>query len=159
MSEEYGNKIAELINKSEIADVLNSYFRALDEKNFDPQHFAAILTADAKMTRPNGMSLTGPEEISASHAQSFTRFESSQHLLTAPDISIDGGAATARANLVAMHMWEGSKTNANNVDNFFVAGGIIDVTLIQIDGRWKISQLSNTVIWRAGGFRNMLQTR
>jgi len=31
--------------------------------------------------------------------------------------------------------------------------------LIQMDSRWKISQLSNTVIWRAGGFRNMLQTR
>jgi hypothetical protein len=28
-----------------------------------------------------------------------------------------------RANLVAMHMWEGSKTKANNVENFFVAGG------------------------------------
>ena len=77
MSEQYGNKIIELINKSEIADTLSSYFRALDKKDFDPQHFAAILTADAKMTRPNGMSLTGPGEISASHAQSFTRFESS----------------------------------------------------------------------------------
>ena len=159
MSEKYGDKITELIDKSEIAHVVNSYFRALDEKDFDPQHFAGILTADAKMTRPNGMSLTGPEEISASHAQSFTRFESSQHLLTAPDISIDGGTATVRANLVAMHMWEGSKTNANNADNFFVAGGVIDVTLIQRDGRWKISQLSNTVVWRAGSFRNMLQTR
>jgi ketosteroid isomerase-like protein len=159
MSEQYGNKITELINKSEIADAVNSYFRALDAKDFDPRHFAAILTADAKMTRPNGMSLTGPEEISASHAQSFARFESSQHLCTVPDISIDGGTATVRANLVAMHMWEGSKANANNVDNFFVAGGVMDATLIQIDGRWKISRLSNTVIWRAGGFRNMLQTR
>lgn len=159
MSEQHGNKIAELINKSEIADVLNGYFRALDQKHFDPRHFAAILAADATMTRPNGMSLTGPEEISASHAQSFTRFESSQHLLTAPDISIDGGTATVRANLVAMHMWEGSKANANSVDNFFVAGGVVDASLVQRDGRWKISRLSNTVIWRAGGFRNMLQTR
>jgi hypothetical protein len=78
--------------------------------------------------------------------------------LTAADISIDGGTATVCANLVAMHMWAGSKTNANNVD-FFVAGGVIDVTLIQMDSRWKISQLSNAVIWRTGGFRNMLQTR
>jgi hypothetical protein len=78
--------------------------------------------------------------------------------LTGPDISIDGGTATVRANLVAMHIRGGSKTNANNVD-FFVAGGVIDITLIQIDSRWRISQLSNTVIWRAGGFRNMLQTR
>jgi hypothetical protein len=100
MSEKHGDKLTELINKSEIADVVNGYFRALDEKDFDPRHFAATL-----------------------------------------------------------NMWEGSKTNANNVDNFFVAGGVIDVTLIQIDGRWKISQLSNTVTWRAGGFRNMLQTR
>jgi hypothetical protein len=59
MSEQNGNKITELINESEIADVVNSYFRALDEKDFDAQHFAAILTADATMTRPNGMSLTG----------------------------------------------------------------------------------------------------
>jgi uncharacterized protein (TIGR02246 family) len=159
MSETYGTRITDLVNRSEIADVLNSYFRALDAKNFDALQFAALLTADAKMTRPNGMSLTGPEEIRASHAQSFTRFESSQHLLTTPEVTLDGGTATVRANLVAMHMWEGSKTNANNVDNFFVAGGVIDATLIQIDGRWKISQLSNTVRWRAGGFRNMLQTR
>ena len=35
MSEQYGNKITELINKSEIADAVNSYFRALDETDFD----------------------------------------------------------------------------------------------------------------------------
>ena len=62
------------------------------------------------------------------------------------------------ANLMAMHMWEGSKTKTNNVENFFVVGGVVDVTLIQMDNRWKISQLSNTVIWRAG-FGNMFQTR
>jgi hypothetical protein len=79
--------------------------------------------------------------------------------LTAPAISIDGGTATVRANLVAMHMWEGSKANANSTDNFFVAGGVIVATLIHMDGRWRISQLRNTVVWRAGGFRNMLETR
>ena len=152
-------KITELINKSEVTGVVQSYFRALDEKTFDAQYLASIFTAEAKVTRPNGASLVGPEEISASHEKSFARFEGSQRLLTGPDISIHGNKATVRANLVAMHMWQGSKASANNPDNFFIAGGVIHAELVQTDGQWKISQISNDVVWRAGGFRDMAQTK
>jgi uncharacterized protein (TIGR02246 family) len=152
------DRITELINKSEITSVVNSYFRALDEKNFDARHFAALFTPQAKVTRPNGASLIGPEEISASHAQSFTRFESSQHFVAGHDISFDGSTANVRANLIAMHMWQGSKADANKPDNFFVAGGVIHATLTQSDGQWRILQMSNAVLWRAGGFRDMMQT-
>jgi len=55
-------KIAELINKAEVTSVVNSYFRALDEKNFDAQHFVSIFTAEAKMTRPNGASWSDPQK-------------------------------------------------------------------------------------------------
>jgi ketosteroid isomerase-like protein len=152
-------KIIEFINKSEVTSVVQSYFRALDEKTCDAQHLASIFTAEAKVTRPNGASLIGPEEISASHEKSFARFEGSQHLVTGHDISIHGNKATVRANLVAMHMWQGSKTSANNPDNFFIAGGVIHSELVQTDGQWKISQISNDVVWRAGGFRDMAQTK
>ncbi len=80
MDEDYQRRITELVNKSEITIVVNNYFRALDEKDFDAQQFAAIFTSQAKVTRPNGASLIGPEEISASHDKSFARFEGSQHL-------------------------------------------------------------------------------
>ena len=73
MNEHYESKIAELLSRSEITRVVNSYFRALDEKDFSAQHFAAILTPQAKIARPNGASRTGPEEISASHEKSFAR--------------------------------------------------------------------------------------
>jgi hypothetical protein len=152
-------KITEFINKSEIMGAVHSYFRALDEKHFDAQYFDSFFAAEAKVTRPNGASLIGPKEISASHEKSFARFEGSQHLLTGHDISIHGNKATVRANLVAMHMWQGSKTSANNPDNFFIAGGVIHSELVQTDGRWKISQMSNDVVWRAGGFRDMAQTK
>jgi len=158
MDENYQSKVTELINKSEITSVVNSYFRALDEKNFDAKHFATIFTTEAKVTRPNGSSLIGPEEISASHQRSFTRFEGSQHLLAGHEISIDGSTANVRVNLVAMHMWQGSNTNANKADNYFVAGGVIAVKLTQSAGQWKISEISNNVIWRAGGSKNMMQT-
>lgn len=139
--------------------MVSGYFRALDEHDFEAQHFATFLTADARMTRPNGASLVGPEAISASHKQSFARFEGAQHFLTVADISIAGDTATVRANLIAMHMWQGSHANVNEIDNFFVAGGVVNATLIQTDGRWKISELRNTVVWRGGGSRNMMQTK
>ena len=158
MDENYQSKLTELVEKSEITSVVNGYFRALDEKNFDAQHLAAILTPQAKITRPNGASLIGPEEISASHQKSFARFESAQHLLTGHDISVNANTAIVRANLVAMHIWQGSNTNANKADNYFVAGGVVRAELVQTDGQWKISQLRTDVVWRAGGFRDMMQT-
>ena len=152
------DRLTELIDRSEITRVVNRYFRALDEKNFDARHFASIFTAQAKVTRPNGASLIGPEEISASHEKSFTRFEGSQHFVAGHDISLDGRTANLRANLIAMHMWQGSHTNANKADNFFIAGGVIDANLVRANGQWRVSQVSNTVLWRAGGFKNMAQT-
>jgi len=152
-------KITELINRAEVTTVVNSYFRALDEKHLDAQYFASIFTAEAKVTRPNGASLIGPDEISASHENSFARFEGSQHLLIGHDISIHGNRAIVRANLVAMHMWQGSRTSANNPENFFIAGGVIHSELEQTDGQWKISQIRTDVVWRAGGFKDMAQTK
>jgi hypothetical protein len=159
MNEDTQTKITELINKSEIISVVNSYYRALDEKNFDLNHFATIFTSDAKVVRPNGVAMTGPEEVCASHQKSFTRFEGTQHLLTGHDVSITDYTAKVRANLIAMHMWQGSNTDASKADNYFVAGGVIDTELVQSGGRWKISFASNAVVWRAGAFKTMLQTK
>jgi uncharacterized protein (TIGR02246 family) len=152
------DKVTELLNKSEITSIVTSYFRALDEKNFDAHHFASIFTPQAEVTRPNGAPMIGPEEISASHEKSFTRFESSQHFVAGHDIVLDGRTAEVRANLIAMHMWQGSKTDANELDHFFIAGGVIHATLMQSDGQWRIAQMRNAVVWRAGGFRDMRQT-
>ena len=156
---EHALKTTEFINKSDVIGVVHRYFRALDEKSFSAEYFASLFTAEAKVTRPNGASLTGPKDISASHENSFARFEGSQHLLTGDDVSIHGNTATVRANLVAIHMWQGSKTSANNPENFFIAGGVIHAELVQMDGQWKISQIRNDVVWRAGGFRDMAQTK
>ena len=158
MDEDYKSRVIELINKAEITSAVNSYFRALDQKDFDAQRFATIFTTEAKVTRPDGSSLTGPKEISSSHQHSFARFESSQHFLTGHEIAIEGNTASVRANLIAMHMWQGSHTNANKADNFFIAGGVIDANLVRANGQWRVSQVSNTVLWRAGGFKNMAQT-
>ena len=67
-----------------------------------------------------------------------------------------------RANLVAMHLWaEGhGDPNADPNDNFFLAGGVITGHVILGAGGWRMTEITNQVIWRRGtGFQQMLQMR
>jgi len=111
------NKLVELINRSEITSVVNAYFRALDDKHFDPHYFATIYAAEAKVTRPNGSSLIGPEEVSASHQQSFTRFEGSQHFLAGHEISIRWQYRDRHAYV--------ARQQHRKADNFFVCCSLL----------------------------------
>ena len=144
----------------EIQQVLSGYFRALDERNFDVAHLRRLFTPDAKVVRPNGAETVGPEAIGASHAESMARFSATQHLLLVPDVVLDGDAATARANLVAMHLWAEAKGRVQSMEDCFVAGGVIVARLVRTPEGWKISNVENRVVWRGGGgFERLLQTK
>jgi hypothetical protein len=151
-------KQAQWIIICEVTQVLNSYFRALDEKNFEVSHLQLIFTPDAEVIRPNGAVTIGPEQIVSSHKESFARFRSTQHLLTGHEVNIDGEKATVRANLVAMHLWANGQPDINSAENYFLAGGVITARLLQSAQGWRISRIENRVVWRGGSFGSMLQT-
>ncbi len=152
-------EVNQLLDDARIVRVVNSYFRALDEKHFDEPHFHLMLSSDARVIRPNGAATVGPANIMESHARSFTRFEATQHLLTGHDTDIDGDTAALRANLVAIHIWNDRPVDASMLERSFTAGGIITASLHRMPDGWRITQLENRVIWRTGFFGNMLQTQ
>jgi hypothetical protein len=44
-------------------------------------------------------------------------------------------------------------------DNYFLAGGVIAAAFVRTTESWRISQLENRVVWRAGGgFERMVAT-
>jgi hypothetical protein len=147
------------LDDARIIRVVNSYFRALDEKRFDESTFRQILASDARVIRPNGATTVGPASIVDSHARSFARFEATQHLLTGHDVDIDGDTAVVRANLVAIHIWNDRPVEASMLDRSFTAGGVITAVLGRTPDGWHIFELKNQVIWRTGFFGNMLQTQ
>ena len=151
-------KQAQWIAISEVTQVFNSYFRALDEKNFEVSHLQCIFTPDAEIIRPNGTAMVGPERIGNSHQESFARFRGSQHLLTGHDVTIDGEKAAVRANLVAMHLWANGQSDVNSPENYFLAGSVITAQLVNTPEGWRISRMESRVIWRGGSFGNMLDT-
>ncbi len=146
------------VQTAQIIQVFNSYFRALDEQHFDIAHFQQIFTPDAKVIRPHGEAIVGPDTIAQSHAESFARFRGSQHLLVGHDVVITENTATVRANLVAIHLWKDRPANASLSENSFTAGGVVTADLLYTPDGWRITRTENNVIWRTGYFGNMLQT-
>src|SRR4051794_28084631 len=117
-----------LIYTVAITDVINRYFAALDQKQFDETTMSQIFADQAKVVRPNGAALTGSKAIGDSHTESLRRFRATQHLTSGFIITLkDKTAAEFRANLVALHLWaEGhGDSNADPNDNYFLAGGVI----------------------------------
>lgn len=148
-----------LLDEFRIVRVVNAYFRSLDSRQFDESHFRRLLVPDARMVRPNGMATVGADDIAASHARSFARFEATQHLLAGHDVAIDGDMAVVQANLIAIHLWNDRPAEMSMLDRSFIAGGVVSVALRRSAEGWRISELENRVIWRTGHFGDMLQTR
>src|SRR5262245_36151343 len=142
----------------ECQQVLNGYFRALDERDLEVAQLERFFMPDARVVRPNGAMLVGPATISQSHRESMARFSSTQHLLSSQDVAIEGETASVRANLVAMHLWPDARGNANSPENYFLAGGVITAGFVRTSEGWRISKVENRVVWRAGaGFERMAE--
>ena len=151
-----------LMHTVAITEVINRYFAALDQKQFDITTMSQIFADDAKIVRPNGAVTTGSKEIGDSHSHSLSRFRATQHLTSGFIITLkDDISAEFRANLVAMHLWaEGhGDPNADPNDNYFLAGGVITGHVILEASGWRMTELANQVIWRRGtGFQQMLKS-
>ncbi|MGA7729968.1 MAG: nuclear transport factor 2 family protein, partial [Chloroflexia bacterium] len=68
-----------LMHTVAITEVINRYFAALDQKQFDLTTLSQIFADDAKIVRPNGAVTTGPKEIGDSHSHNLSRFRATQH--------------------------------------------------------------------------------
>ena len=150
-------------NHLKIMEVINRYFAALDKRTFDPETFRNIFADSATVVRPNGTSLTGPDEIRSSHTKSMERFRATQHLTSGFIIdSTDESKADFRVNLIALHFWEegfGDSTIAKE-HNYFLAGGVVSGTATETGNGWRIVKIRNDVIWRKGvGFQEMLNMK
>lgn len=150
--------------KVEIVELVNRYFAALDQKQIDSATMSALFAADAKILRPNGTVMLGPQGVAESHSLSLSRFRATQHVTSGFIVAFDENqrAGEFRANLVAVHMWAeghgGQRTDPS--DNCFVAGGVITGRVALGTAGWEISELANQVTWRHGvGLRQMLETK
>jgi hypothetical protein len=157
------NRVEAFLHKAEITELINRYFAALDQRDFDAATMRLILAEDARIVRPNGAATIGLHTIGESQRKSFIRFRATQHTASGVVVTLDDHEqATFRGNLVAMHLWaEGlGDPTVPPSDNYFLACGVLSGKAAMTPQGWRITHLANEVIWRTGtGFQQVLQTQ
>jgi len=150
-------QLIEIIERTQISDLLIRYFAAVDDKRIDLEIVKATFTNNARIIRPDGTAIVGQENILDAHLKSFARFKATHHVITNFIVDIKGDMATLRSNIIANHMWADNDDNPSLSNKYFLADGIFSAKAIKVDNQWRINELSNNVVWRTGdGMKEIL---
>ena len=150
-------QIKEIIEKTQISDLLTRYFAAVDDKRLDINIVKATFTSEAKIIRPDDSEMIGHENILDGQAKSFARFKVTHHVITNFIVNISNDIASLRSNIIANHVWADNESNPALNNKYFLADGVFSAKAKKVDDQWRISELRNNVVWRTGdGMKEML---
>jgi SnoaL-like protein len=149
----------ELVEKTQITDLLIQYFAAIDDKCISMEIVKATFSSDAKIIRPDDTEIVGQENILDGHLKSFARFKATHHVISNFIVAISNETATLRSNVIANHVWANNENNPSLNNKNFLADGVLSAKAIKVDSYWRISELKNRVIWRTGdGMKEILNS-
>jgi hypothetical protein len=150
-------QLKEIIERTEITDLLIRYFAAVDDKCLDMKIVKATFTINAKIIRPDGTAIVGQEGILENHLKSIARFKATHHIITNFIFDINNDMAALRSNIIANHLWADNEDHPHLNNKNFLADGVFSAKAIKLDDHWRISELQNNVVWRTGdGMREIL---
>lgn len=135
------SRMRECIARSELSALARGFAALLDRRDFTAEGFAAVFTAGAVMTYPNGASAEGLDGIAELNAKMNGLFESTLSDVTNELVSFDGEDGA----LVSFHFTVTHKliapVAAQAPADLFVAHDVIDARAVYEGGAWRFSQL------------------
>jgi hypothetical protein len=148
-----GATLQDLVDRSEIGDLVNRLGRVLDEGRFDEMR--GLLVEHATARTPGGEA-RGRDAMIAQAGRNHRPEQPIQHLITnlAVDFDRDGGAS-ARANLV-VHF--GPLDGAEGPDGGsplappvrFTLGEVYRFGLVRTPEGWRFDRIETTPVWTSG---------
>lgn len=131
-----------LLDERAIINVTIAYCWAIDNRQWDVLR-DQVFGPDA--TALLGSELSGIESIVARIDAALNVLDSSQHMVSNHQITIDGDTATARCYLQAQHVRKGAEGGPN-----YIVAGIYADTLVRTDRGWRIKRRDLNVLWTEG---------
>lgn len=142
--------VTQYLDKMQINELLVSYFRSIDNKEFTLDVVMATFTPDACIIRPDDSVTVGQEQILEVNRKSFIRFKVTQHMTSDYHINVSGNEASLSANLFGMHVWAYDEKIPELSDKCFYAGVVLDAGLRKQESGWRIQELKYRSVWRRG---------
>lgn len=139
-----GGGLEDLADRLAITDLLYRYAAALDDRDWA---LLATCFTPAAVAIYGGRAGTneGFPAIEATCRRSLEPLDASQHIVTNPQVTVEGDAARSRCYLQAQHVKRGTEGG----DNFTVAGSYLDRLVRTPDG-WRIAERRLEVTWVDG---------
>ncbi len=131
--------MTDLRDKAEIIEVLLRYGSSLDEEDWS--RLKTCFTPDVVGVLAGGPPLDGYPAVEEAVRTALAVFDRTQHLITSPEVELDGDTARLRANLLATHVQESGN---------FIVGGIYREGLVRTEEGWRISHHQLDTIWMEG---------
>jgi hypothetical protein len=131
-----------MTDRTELEELVSRYGAMADERTFDAAD--RVLCDDVVAEYPFGRHV-GRDAVVEAGRSALGAFAATQHVITNTLIAVDGGQATIRANLVAVHV-----QHAHAPDVHFDVGGWYRFSARRTDAGWRLSHVLLTAVWTAG---------
>jgi ketosteroid isomerase-like protein len=135
-------------DRQAIIDLTIHYCWTLDSRDWQALREVFLPDATAMLGASLGNEREGIDAIIERISTALQHLDSSQHLISNHQVSLDGDTATCRCYLQAQHV----RKSAEAGPNFIVAGRYQD-QLVRTDQGWRISRRVLSVDWTEGNPR------
>jgi hypothetical protein len=135
-------------DKLAVAETVYRYATGVDRREWALYRslFADTVTIDFSSYGPDlPPRQMGADEWVAGLVPLFTGLAATQHSMTNPLATIDGGTAAITMYVQALHVFE-----PTDAASWYTIGGYYEDTLARVDGRWVLTGVRLTVTSRAG---------
>jgi 3-phenylpropionate/cinnamic acid dioxygenase small subunit len=145
-------KVAWLVDRALISELLYGFARALDTKDFSAyvQNYAedGFIDLPQPAGPPGSRLRISRDEMITRVPQSFKPYSASHHISTNHQIAIDGDTANSRSYLLAAHV-------RSRPDDHWDVGGWYDCSYRRTAQGWRFVQVKLTAVWISGSAESL----
>ena len=136
-----------LVDRAEITDLIYTLARCIDTKDWTG--YAQQFTADAALVMPwegEGAGVVGNENMARFASDALSRFHQTHHMMTNPQIAIDGVVAKSTHYLHSAHV-----RSAEDPQDHWDVGGWYHCEYTRTPDGWKFTRVALELVWLSGG--------
>lgn len=152
MNDANTDKVQWLVDRALISDLLFSFARALDTRDFEAyvENFAEEGTLELPdPSSGDGAGVLLRRDQLMDTLQGLKKFSATHHISTNHQITIDGDRASSRSYLQAVHV-------GSSPFDHWDAGGWYDCEYRRTSEGWKFTRVMLTEVWVAGDPKSVL---
>jgi hypothetical protein len=142
-----------LVDRAAISDLLFSYSRCVDTKNWGA--FVANFTEDAVLEYPwegEWRRHEGRAGLAEKLDRSFARYHATQHISTNHQISVDHDTATSTS-----YLWSAHIRSADDQEDHWDVGGWYHCRYVRTPDGWRYTHLVLEAVWQTSGVADILE--